>query len=155
MRNNQKNSFKLEKEYMKKDISFIIKYEKGEIDVDGTISLEEMKFMADNMSTKEGIEFGQDFMHTMKQYGSVFPKKAKKPIKKPDPTNELFKLTKAELVDMVQNIMGVVNTLKEELQLAQAEIKILRQELAQTKEELKLAHVEIKRLKDKYEPDFY
>ncbi|WP_025734842.1 hypothetical protein [Williamsoniiplasma luminosum] len=140
---------------MKKDISFIIKYEKGEIDVDGTISLEEMKFMADNMSTKEGIEFGQDFMHTMKQYGSVFPKKAKKPIKKPDPTNELFKLTKAELVDMVQNIMGVVNTLKEELQLAQAEIKILRQELAQTKEELKLAHVEIKRLKDKYEPDFY
>ncbi|ATZ17583.1 hypothetical protein ELUMI_v1c08620 [Williamsoniiplasma luminosum] len=140
---------------MKKDISFIIKYEKGELDVDGTISLEEMKFMADNMSTKEGIEFGQDFMHTMKQYGSVFPKKAKKPIKKPDPTNELFKLTKAELVDMVQNIMGVVNTLKEELQLAQAEIKILRQELAQTKEELKLAHVEIKRLKDKYEPDFY
>ncbi|ATZ17584.1 hypothetical protein ELUMI_v1c08630 [Williamsoniiplasma luminosum] len=153
---------------MKKDISFIIKYEKGEIDVDGTISLEEMKFMADNMSTKEGIEFGQDFMHTMKQYGSVFPKKAKKPIKKPDPTNELFKLTKAELVDMVQNIMGVVNTLREELQLAQAEIKILRQELAQTKqelaqtkqelaqtkEELQLAHIEIKRLKDKYEPDF-
>ncbi|AVP49397.1 hypothetical protein [Williamsoniiplasma luminosum] len=154
---------------MKKDISFIIKYEKGELDVDGTISLEEMKFMADNMSTKEGIEFGQDFMHTMKQYGSLFPKKAKKPIKKPDPTNELFKLTKAELVDMVQNIMGVVNTLREELQLAQAEIKILRQELAQTKEELKLAHVEInrlttenqwlrtevKRLKDKYEPDFH